>query len=241
MRQENLDESRMRLWWLLHMRWEDLAAYDEHVRLLLSDEPSVRDRCEELLTSWAVAHGLTGPHAAEFLHAAGPDTRHAVIADTVRIWERSSRPRSACAACQGGPVKQSKLSKQWHCRACGENCGVEKPLFLVIKCSLHGEQLLPQNAADGASWCTPCHADQQGIATPTTTAGMQGVRHADEHRSIARSSHTKVSPPGESRRRVSRSIKVDEDLWKEFKKYCVDHELELSSCLEDWVRRDLAR
>lgn len=41
--------------------------------------------------------------------------------------------------------------------------------------------------------------------------------------------------------RKSTSIKVDEDLWKEFKKRAIDKDLDVSELLERLIRKELGR
>lgn len=41
--------------------------------------------------------------------------------------------------------------------------------------------------------------------------------------------------------RKATSIKIDIQLWKEFKKYCIDKEIFLSDLLEDLIRREIKK
>ena len=39
--------------------------------------------------------------------------------------------------------------------------------------------------------------------------------------------------------RVTKSIKINPDLWKEAKKHCIDKDLELSEYIEGLIKKDL--
>jgi hypothetical protein len=41
--------------------------------------------------------------------------------------------------------------------------------------------------------------------------------------------------------RKTTSIKVDPDLWKEFKKYAIDQDKDLSNLLEEMIKRELKK
>ncbi|MGV8152542.1 MAG: hypothetical protein ACP5OG_05665 [Candidatus Nanoarchaeia archaeon] len=39
--------------------------------------------------------------------------------------------------------------------------------------------------------------------------------------------------------RVTKSLKIDPEIWKEMKKHCVDLEKEMSEYIEDLIKKDL--
>lgn len=39
--------------------------------------------------------------------------------------------------------------------------------------------------------------------------------------------------------RKTTSIKIDEDLWKEVKKHCIDEDMEISKYIENLIKKDL--
>ncbi len=41
--------------------------------------------------------------------------------------------------------------------------------------------------------------------------------------------------------RVTKSIKIDKDLWKEVGHHCIDHDLEISGYIEGLIKKDLKK
>jgi ribosomal protein L37AE/L43A len=139
--------------------------------------------------------------------------RTVTIAGEERTWSPEAREQAECIACYGRAFKRSKLRKLWYCSSCNEQYDFGKPFFPTITCSAHGEQV-QYNAGEETYWCSECEADD-------------AIRTHEQ------------APRATKPRRTTTSIKIDEDLWKDVKRHCHEHQLTIAAYLEGLVRQEL--
>ena len=154
------------------------------------------------------------------------------IAGHARTWTRQPREIAECIECGSRRFRRSKLNKYWYCKECNEQYPDGKPLFPAITCSAHGKQVQQAQDEEGY-WCIDCEEEDfqrtyRQQCVPVTTAETE-----------------QPAPPlpttGRTTQRITTSIKIDDDLWREVKHHCTTANLPIADYLERVIRDELRK
>jgi hypothetical protein len=157
------------------------------------------------------------------------------IAGVTRTWEPLPFTIAECPFCGARAFRRSKLTKHWHCKECNETFENEKPWWNVIECSAHGQQLQQANG-EQSYWCIDCEADDFPHAhRQPSTAHPPSTPDATKQPASA------LPPPTRATPRISTSIKIDDELWREVKHHCVEAHLTIADYLEQVIRNELRK
>lgn len=120
-------------------------------------------------------------------------------------------------------------------QGCDENFEDEQPWWDVIECSTHGQQLQQANDED-LYWCVHCEEDdfQHAYRQLFTTSTLPTDETTKE-----------PAPPlpatPRTHRRITTSIKIDDELWRAVKHHCVEAKITIADYLEQLVRDELRK